>query len=83
MTEARAFSTRDAAKYCGIRPARLRALVKAGDAPRPVLVGKRQHIWLREALDGWLDRLAGKASNSNTNPFVARAEALKATRRGG
>ena len=81
-TEARAFCTRAAAKYCGIRPARLRALAKAGEAPRPVMVGKRQHVWLREALDGWLDQLAGNTSNSNANPFVARAEALKRARGG-
>ncbi len=76
VTEPRALSTRDAAKYCGIRPARLRALAKAGQAPAPVTVGKRQHVWLRDALDGWLDRLAGRTGDSHANPWLLRDEEL-------
>ncbi|MDE8343244.1 MAG: helix-turn-helix domain-containing protein [Acidocella sp.] len=59
-----AFNIQDAARYCGIKPARLRRLAKSGTAPPPVKLGQRAQVWLRDALDEWLAGAAGKHAPS-------------------
>ncbi len=45
----------DAARqYCGCD------VERTPGAPPPVKVSPRRKIWLREELDAWLDRMAGK-----------------------
>lgn len=46
-----------AAEYCGIGPATLRR-----EDPNPVRIGRKRLIWLKEDLDAWLDRQAGRSS---------------------
>ncbi|HQU05414.1 MAG TPA: hypothetical protein PLT25_11955 [Acidocella sp.] len=69
----RALNTLDAAKYCGIKPARLRAMVKKGEAPAPIKMGQRQNVWLREVLDRWIDEKSGKLAevSGNDNEWLA------------
>jgi predicted DNA-binding transcriptional regulator AlpA len=60
MSEPRGMTVKEAAAYCGIRPTGLRALVRIGEAPKSIPMGKRARVWLREDLDAWLDRLSEK-----------------------
>ena len=55
-----------AAKYCGVGPATLRR-----EGPKPVRIGQKRLVWLKEDLDKWLDGLAGKATISapEANPW--------------
>lgn len=39
-------------------------------APPPVKVSPRRKIWLREDLDAWLDRVAGKKAPDQDNPWL-------------
>lgn len=50
-----------AAAYVGISPGQFRAFVDRGEAPKPVHFPGRRIVWLRDDLDAWLDRLAGRA----------------------
>jgi hypothetical protein len=54
-----------AAAYCGISGGLLRAI-----GPQPVRIGQKRKVWLREDLDAWLDRMAGKEASSSTNPWL-------------
>ncbi len=53
-----------AAAYVGLSEAQFRAFVTAGEAPAQVRFPCRRVVWLREDLDAWLDRLAGRAAPS-------------------
>lgn len=57
-----------AAEYCGIGAGTLHTY-----GPKPVTIGQKRKVWLREDLDAWLDRLAGKkpASGEEPNPWDA------------
>ena len=48
-----------AAAYVGLSVIQLRESVAASDAPRPIRLTAIQRVWLREDLDGWLNRKAG------------------------
>lgn len=61
----RGMSIEVAAEYCGISASLLRR-----DGPSSVRVSKGRQVWLREDLDNWLDRLAGKASKPERNPWL-------------
>ncbi len=68
----RGMSAPVAAEYLGLSETAFRALVAAGDAPAGVRYPCRRDVWLREDLDAWLDRLAGKAAASGKiNPWDA------------
>lgn len=54
-----------AAAYCGISGSLLRSI-----GPGPVTIGRRRKVWLREDLDAWLDRMAGKGAASGGNPWL-------------
>lgn len=56
-----------AAKYVSLSESAFLASVDAGHAPAPAWITKGRKIWLRDDLDGWLDRL------------FARGVALEAT----
>lgn len=60
----RAMRVELAAAYCGISRSSLHALADAGDAPKPVKLTAGIAVWLREDLDAWLDRRAGRAPAS-------------------
>ena len=45
-----------AATYCGVGTGTLSTY-----GPKPIRVGIKRLVWLREDLDAWLDRLAGRA----------------------
>jgi hypothetical protein len=55
-----------AAAYCGIGKGLL-----SRDGPKPIKIGAKRLVWLREDLDKWLDRLAGNvpASGIEINPW--------------
>jgi predicted DNA-binding transcriptional regulator AlpA len=57
----RGMSEKFAATCVGVSTTTLRAEVAAGRAPKPIHITIKRIIWLREDLDGWLDRLAGRA----------------------
>lgn len=53
-----------AALYVGVSPSAWRELVRRGEAPSPIYLSDRIPVWLREDLDRWLDRRAGRAATS-------------------
>ncbi len=53
-----------AAAYVALSPATLRRRVQANDAPTPIQLTEGRRVWLREDLDAWLDRKAGRVSAS-------------------
>jgi hypothetical protein len=55
-----------AAAYCGIGKSLL-----SRDGPKPIKIGAKRLVWLREDLDKWLDRLAENvpASSIEINPW--------------
>jgi len=53
-----------AAAYLGMSASSLHALVAAGDLPPPVRITGKIVVWLRDDLDGWLDRRAGRGPAS-------------------
>jgi predicted DNA-binding transcriptional regulator AlpA len=93
VTEApwpRGLPVEEAARYIGLSVSTLRAEVIAGRAPKPIRLTRRRLVWLREDLDAYLDRAAGRSPTSGgNNPFLAAhdayraAIALKAATRGG
>ena len=60
-TEKRAFTTSEAASYCGISESLLRQARMTGpkkrrlEAPQSTKLGGRKIVYLREDLDAWLD----------------------------
>ena len=65
-----------AAAYLSLSPSLLRSEVEAGEAPQPVWLTAGRKIWLREDLDAYLDRKAGKpAVSPNGNGSVEAPEA--------
>jgi hypothetical protein len=65
-----------AAAYIGVSPSLLRREVAADRAPHPVQVTAGRLVYLREDLDAYLDRLAGRpeASGSRTPELDAVSE---------
>ncbi|KAA5609133.1 hypothetical protein F1189_25850 [Rhodovastum atsumiense] len=62
-----------AAAYVGLSSSTFRREVGAGRAPASVRLTPGRQVWLREDLDAWLDRLAGRApASAGTNPWMAR-----------
>jgi hypothetical protein len=61
-----------AAAYVGISVSSLRTEVLAGRAPAAVWITKGRKIWLREDLDAWLNRAAGRPGS--TYPIVPEPE---------
>ncbi|GAB0113729.1 hypothetical protein AcidC75_12530 [Acidisoma sp. C75] len=57
-----------AAAYVGLSVSSLRSEVSAGRAPKPIRLTQKRRAWLREDLDAWLDKLAGKGA---PEPVVA------------
>ncbi|MDD2706249.1 MAG: hypothetical protein PHU07_13085 [Acidocella sp.] len=57
-----------AAKYCGVGA---NTLTQHG--PKPVQIGQKRKVWLRDQLDKWLDTLAGitpsGATDDEPNPW--------------
>jgi predicted DNA-binding transcriptional regulator AlpA len=49
-----------AAAYVGLSPSTIRVLRELGEFPAPVSLTKGRQVWLREQLDEWLDKKAGK-----------------------
>jgi hypothetical protein len=63
----RAMPVDAAAEYCGIGTTMLRR-----DGPKPVRIGEKRLVWMKEDLDAWLDRLAGKTpASGEINPWDA------------
>ena len=53
---------KDAAEYCGsLSISTIRTLIAQRDFPAPVQLTKNRVAFLREDLDAWLDRRAGRA----------------------
>jgi predicted DNA-binding transcriptional regulator AlpA len=67
----RALSKPLAAQYVGLSVSTFCKHVRRGEAPRPVRFPGKRVVWLRDDLDKWLDRLAGKVnlSGQTTNPW--------------
>jgi predicted DNA-binding transcriptional regulator AlpA len=55
-----------AAAYVGLSSSGFRTEWKAGRAPLPVRLTERRQVWLRDALDRWLDAKAGLLSSDCT-----------------
>jgi len=55
----RAMPAETAAEYCGIGITMLRRT-----GPAPVRIGEKRLVWMKEDLDKWLDRLAGRETVS-------------------
>jgi hypothetical protein len=55
-----------AAEYCSVGTAML-----GREGPKPVRIGRKRLVWLKEDLDKWLDGLAGKETTSSPaeNPW--------------
>lgn len=53
-----------AAEYVGLSVPTLRREVAAGRAPKPTRLTRGRQVWLRDDLDAWLDRMAGRAPAS-------------------
>lgn len=61
-----------AAEYVGLAPSTFRREVGARRAPRPVALTPGRQVWLREDLDAYLDRLAGRpAASPHVNPWLS------------
>lgn len=67
----RALSAEQAAEYCGIG----RTLFEE-HGPAPVKIGKRS-VWLRDALDRWLDDLSGVTVQSAEQQALAAIHARR------
>ena len=50
-----------AAEYVGLSPSSVRAALARRDFPAPVQLTPGRIVWLRDDLDSWLDRKAGRA----------------------
>ena len=61
-----------AAAYVGLSQSQFRKFVDQENAPQPVPFPCKRVIWLREDLDAWLDRLAGRTpASAAINPWDA------------
>jgi predicted DNA-binding transcriptional regulator AlpA len=69
-----------AAAYVGMSITTFRNEVAKGRGPKPIRLTTKRIAWLRDDLDGWLDRLAGKVAASEA---VDPDEAWKKALRGG
>jgi predicted DNA-binding transcriptional regulator AlpA len=69
--ERRNLDRREAASYLCISVGTLDALVRAGQLPAPVRLGKRC-VWDRRALDAAMDQLSGIAPASSFNSELDR-----------
>lgn len=56
-----------AAAYVGLSRSTWESLVRHGTAPSAIRLTVGRRVWLREDLDGWLDKQAGR-SNDNAEP---------------
>lgn len=54
----------DAASYVSLGPSTFRREVAAGRLPKPIRLTTSRVAWLREDLDAWLDRCAGRIPSS-------------------
>lgn len=64
----RGYNRHEAAAYCGIKKSHFENLVRAGDAPKPIYLGRRA-IWLGEELDSWLtDKRITRDIDRQPNP---------------
>lgn len=63
----RSMSVELAAAYVGLSPSAFRAQVDrpGSTAPQPIPLTQGRRVWLREDLDAWLDRAAGRAPRHN------------------
>jgi predicted DNA-binding transcriptional regulator AlpA len=52
-----------AAAYVGLSISSFRTEVARGRAPKPINLTLKRLVWLKDDLDGWLDRLAGRTTN--------------------
>lgn len=79
-----AMSANDAAEYCGISATTLRRLAERGLAPSPFRIptgSKRQPVlWLRKALEEWLDNLARRSPDAATGGPTRRHEHIQTLR---
>lgn len=55
-----------AAAYVGLSRSSWESLVKAGDAPAAVWLTAGRKVWLREDLDAWLDKRAGRVNDAGS-----------------
>jgi prophage regulatory protein len=51
-----------AAHYVGLSVSSIRSLRQRGEFPAPIPLSKGRLVFLREDLDAWLDRKAGRGS---------------------
>jgi prophage regulatory protein len=64
-----------AAEYVGLAPSTFRREVTERRAPQPIRLTPGRLVWLKEDLDAWLDRVAGRSTASpRKNPWMARAD---------
>ncbi len=70
-----------AAEYVGLSVSTFRAEVAHDRAPKPVLLTMRRQVWMRDALDAWLDGKAGVAAPAQERDLWA--EAIAADGQGG
>lgn len=66
----------DAAYYVGVSPSTFRAQVKPEVPPVPLTQGRQ--VWLREDLDAYLDRKAGRDATLRENPWLTPDDARAA-----
>ncbi len=65
-----ALAVDDAAAFCGISRNTLLRAVQAGRAPAPVAITPGRKVWMRRALEDWLDRLAGRPATVETDEWT-------------
>jgi predicted DNA-binding transcriptional regulator AlpA len=59
-----------AAAYVGISSALLRSEMKAGRFPAPIQLTVGRIAWLRDDLDAWLDRKAGRVAQDDSAEWL-------------
>ena len=57
-----------AAAYVGLTPSSVREAMARRDFPEPIRVWGKRIVWLREDLDAYLDRKAGRAPATEKEP---------------
>lgn len=60
----------DAAEYVGLSVSTIRGLRAQRDFPAPIQLTAGRVVWLREDLDAWLDRRAGRVAGPPENEWM-------------
>ena len=71
-----------AAAYLGLSPSSLSAAAKAGTAPKPIRITPGRIIWLKDDLDAWLNKQAGRPPHGQETDGSAELDAYFARQAG-